>query len=191
MNKKISFIIVLSAIFVSAAAFYALQHARTEFSQLTQAQELLLEQQSRLLAENNACKATLKSTFSPSCPDIVENSEGKSELEKIYEPETDSADFQAKSDMLKKRYEELLVSYFVLKKCALANATDYHIILSALGHEMASLNAPGRMQYDIINAAKGAYNELYAKNECDEKITTTLSGEFRGYIKALSVQFGF
>ncbi len=191
MNKKISYIIALSAILISAGAFYALHNARMELNDLTQAQDLLLEQQSRLLTENNACKATLKSTLAPSCPDWVDNNEAKSELEKIYEPETDSKDFQAKSDVLKKRYEELLVSYYVLKKCGISSASDYHIILSSLSHEMASLNAPGRMQYDIINAAKGAYNELYAKNECDEKITTTLSGEFRGYIAALNTQFGF
>jgi hypothetical protein len=191
MNKKISYIIALSAITISAGAFYSLHNARTELSEVTQAQDILIEQQTRLKTENDACKATLKSTLAPSCPDIVDNNEVKSELEKIYEPETDSADFQAKSDVLKKRYEELLVSYYVLKKCGISSASDYHIILSSLSHEMASLNAPGRMQYDIINAAKGAYNELYANNTCDDKITTTLNQEFRGYVAALSEQFNF
>ena len=63
-------------------------------------------------------------------------------------------------DAIKKRYEGLLVNYLFLKKCGLINAQDYHTIISALAQEMASVNAPGRLEHDIQTAANGSYEYI-------------------------------
>lgn len=190
--KKASFFIVLMVVCaLGAGAIYWRANAKLDTLQITNTQ--LQNQQATLQKAYDQCYEQLQimADTTGTCEPIRHDNTPQSELEKIYEPETNSPDYQAKSDVLKKRYEELLVSYFVLKKCGLTGAADYHIILSALSHEMASINAPGRLQYDIITAAKGAYNELYANNECDERIRGTLHEEFRGYITALSDQFQF
>lgn len=107
-------------------------------------------------------------------------------LQEIYDPEETSPGKQSAMDQIKKRFEEILVTYFFLKKCNLANTYDYHIIISALSQEMASVNAPGRLQYDVVVAAKGSFKEIYSKSACDDAGTLALQKQYSDYINSLS-----
>lgn len=110
-------------------------------------------------------------------------------VEDIYNPEKNSPDKQSGMDDIKKRYEEILVTYMFLKKCGIATAEDFHIITSALAQEMASINAPGRLQYDILTSAQGSYKEMYSQNSCDAKGVDALESQFKDYVKVLSTNF--
>lgn len=112
-----------------------------------------------------------------------------SPMEEVYNPEETTTGSQSAMDGLKKRYEEILVSYFFLKRCDKIPASDYHIIISALSQEMASINAPGRLQYDILTAAQGSYKEMYTRNACDSDDVAVLHRQYGDYISALSKNF--
>ncbi len=90
-----------------------------------------------------------------------------------------------KSEEIKRRYEELLVSYMYLKKCAMSKPEDFHIIRSALAREMASINAPGRLQHDILTAAQGSYKEIYVRTPCSQEGVSALRDNFRKYIDSI------
>lgn len=108
-------------------------------------------------------------------------------LQDIYDPEQNATDNQSAMDAIKKRYEGLLVNYLFLKKCGLINAQDYHTIISALAQEMASVNAPGRLEHDIQTAANGSYQEMYAQSSCSGAEIKALNKQYNEYIKTISV----
>jgi len=123
------------------------------------------------------------------CPPVIPSYTATNPVEDVLAPEPEAGDYQTRIDALKKNYEETLVTYFVLKKCGGASDVQYHIITSALSQEMASLNAPGRLQYDILTSALGSYNELYSGNACDEKILVPLREQFKTFIDSVSQNF--
>jgi len=110
-------------------------------------------------------------------------------VDDLYNPEKNATDPQSNMDDIKKRYEDVLVIYMFLKKCNRVNTADYNIIISALGQEIAAVNAPGHLQTDILSAAKGSYQEMYSQSSCREKGVNTLFAQYNDYIKALSNNF--
>lgn len=107
-------------------------------------------------------------------------------LSDIYNPEELSNDQQSAIDAIKKRYEGLLVNYLFLKQCGMIDARDYHAIISTLAGEMASVNAPGRLEHDIMTAARGSYHEMYAGSDCKGPETANLHAQYSSYIKTIS-----
>lgn len=93
-------------------------------------------------------------------------------------------------NQLKANFESLFVTYQYLAKCGLAEEADYHLLNSALVHQMSSLNAPGRIQYDILTAAQGTYDEIYSRSTCDTPDISTMQEQFRNYLnEAAKVRF--
>ena len=109
-------------------------------------------------------------------------------LQDVYNPEAGASDSQSEMDGIKKRYEGLIVNYHFLKRCGLIDARDYHTIISALAREMASVNAPGRLEHDIQTAAEGSYKEMYAQSSCDGPQIKDLQKQYSDYIKTISVE---
>ena len=107
----------------------------------------------------------------------------------VYNPEAAQLSSQAKMDEMKKRYEDILVTYFTLHKCTDISPLDYHVIVSALAQDMASVNAPGRLQFEILTSAQGSYKELYSGNTCDAKTIDPLKEQFRSYIDSMTKEF--
>jgi len=95
---------------------------------------------------------------------------------------------QGDLDSLKRRYEELFVQYLFLAHCGLAATEDYQILSTALLKELASLNGPGRLSYDILTAARGTYDEVYAKSVCDTTEAKAGQDRFRRYVDYLRTQ---
>jgi hypothetical protein len=112
-----------------------------------------------------------------------------SPVQDIYNPEEKVTDRQSQIDSLKKRYEELLVTYFFLEKCEKTTPADYPVIIGALSNEAQSINAPERFQDDILIAAQGSYKEMYSKNTCDAKNIAALYGPYSDYVDQLSRDF--
>jgi len=125
-----------------------------------------------------------ESSVTPARKELAGNS-----LEEVYDPELKATGDQPAMDRIKKRYEDILVTYFFLKKCGRAQPTDFHIITSALSQEMASINAPGRMQNDILNSARGSYREMYANSACEGEGLDNLSRQYTDYIATLTKNF--
>lgn len=130
--------------------------------------------------EKQAAELNLKATTPMPAEDTVDG---------IYNPEVYSTGNASAIDSVKKRYEEILVTYFFLIKCGAANPLDYHIITSALSQEMASINAPGRLQNDIVTAAKGSYKEMYSQTRCEGAGMEALQKQYSDYIDNLSKNF--
>ena len=130
-------------------------------------------------------------TLSNTIQERADNEQNTNPVENLYNPEQSTYSNQSSMDALKKRYEEILVTYFFLKKCNRNDALDFHIITSALSQEMASVNAPGRLQHDIVTAAQGSYREMYYNTPCDSQIVEALSKQYKAYIASLSVNFNF
>lgn len=105
-------------------------------------------------------------------------------INELYNPEANGKNTQAVLDNLKKRYESALVTYFFLRRCKETDPGDYHIIVSALAQEMASVDAPGRLLDDTVKAAQGSYREVYAKSSC--KDAKPLAKPYADYIKKLA-----
>lgn len=82
---------------------------------------------------------------------------------------------QAMIDWLKQRYENWLITYYYLQKCGLADKTDFDIIRASLHRELNALQTDTAMAEDnILMAANGSYNELYASASCnDERMKAT------------------
>lgn len=113
-----------------------------------------------------------------------------SDIEGLYSPEAASTGQQATLDRLKKRYEELLVNNMFMKKCGKAQPTDIHVIISALSQEMASVNAPGRLQYDILTAARGSFEEIYAQSPCNTEAANASHEQYTQYIQNIARSLG-
>ncbi len=93
---------------------------------------------------------------------------------------------ERKLNALKKQYEDALVLHFFLAKCGKSGVEDYHTINSNLSQDMATLNAPGRLQYDVMTAAKGSYESIYAHTPCDGPQADASAEAFRSYIATLT-----
>lgn len=106
----------------------------------------------------------------------------------IYDPENNTGK-QSQLDKIKRQYEEILITYFFMEHCKKSGQNDFHIIISALSQEMASINAPGRLQYDIVNAAKGSYKEMYSTSNCNDTNVTTTYKDYSNYINSISQNF--
>lgn len=122
-------------------------------------------------------------------PSVAPITEERGGIESLYNPEDSTQGNQSAMDRIKKRYEDLFVNYMFLKKCGKSSEADYHIINSALSQEMASVNAPGRLQYDILTSAQGSYNEMYAQSDCDAPESEALLAQYKDYIAAISREF--
>jgi hypothetical protein len=99
------------------------------------------------------------------------------------------ADSQAAAnplDTLKERYEALYVNYLLLRRCQLTDTSAYHLLNSGLMQELASVNAPSRLQYDIITAARGTYNEIYSRLPCDQ--LGDLRTRFQQYVQSIGAR---
>lgn len=130
------------------------------------------------------------SNQSQTAQDIVDKAAATTPtLDDIYNPEKKAGDPQSNMDDIKKRYEDIMVIYMFLKKCGRTKDGDYNIITSALAQEMAAVNAPGRMQYDVLTAAQGSYKELYAKSSCSSSGIDSLNAQYTDYIGVLSRSF--
>lgn len=127
-------------------------------------------------------------TAAPPLP--AETPASNAPIEQLFEPaaEEDQPD-SAPLNRIKQRYEELLVNYFFLNRCGLVPVESFHIINSALMLEIASANGPGRLQYDILSAARASYQEIYARTPCDRPETKTLLESFKNYLDSLAVNY--
>jgi len=107
-------------------------------------------------------------------------------IQDIFEVPRNAADPDASINKIKASYEELLVTYLFLKKCDKTSASDYQLINSAMQKDLATVNAPSRLKYDILTAAKGSYDELYAKSDCQKPTVETSFQRYTAYIRKLS-----
>ncbi len=148
--------------------------------QLAETTALLKDAQSELIARNATPVAPEEPPATHADAPIAQG------IEAVFGVPSGENVQQKAFDSLKRRYEGLLVSYKFLKKCKQTKPEDFHIINSAMMQEIASVNAPGRLQYDILTAANGSYTEIYAASRCDQAGTKSLAENFRKYIDNLT-----
>jgi hypothetical protein len=110
-------------------------------------------------------------------------------IEALYNPPSDGKDQQSGMDDIKKRYEDILVIHLFLKKCKKVKPNDIKVINHAISQEILALDAPKQLQKDIINAAQGSYNEVYAKSPCNGRGIRDLQAQYHNYIDVLRNNF--
>lgn len=148
---------------------------------ITETDSATQESNSSANAENYYPPIALESTFKPAAakPSTPTKAQG---IEDVFTAGKSNV------DALKTRYEDIFVSYMFLKKCGLSNPSDYQLISNALKQEMIALNAPSRLQYDILTAAQGSYREVYAKNNCNKSDTENTYTQFQKLMQKLSAK---
>lgn len=99
------------------------------------------------------------------------------------------AEQEQKLDALKMQFENLFVSYYVLKSCGLATAQDFHIMNSALMYQLNALNTPAGIRQSIVNAALGSYQELYSELACAGDEVGTMQDSVRNYLRDVVEKF--
>lgn len=92
---------------------------------------------------------------------------------------------QRELDILKPRYENLFINHHVLKRCNFSAPEEFHIINSALAYELNRLNAPAKMRQNIMLAAKGSYDELYAEMSCDSPDIVPMRAQMQAYLQSV------
>lgn len=89
---------------------------------------------------------------------------------------------QVQLDTLKQEFEGLFINYYMLKKCGLSTTQDFHIMNSALMYRLNTLNAPSGIRQNILDAANGSFQELYAEQECNSAELSTMQDSIRAYL---------
>lgn len=109
----------------------------------------------------------------------------KNTIQDIFGVKKNSSNSKNTIDSIKTRYEELLVTYFLMEKCQKTSDSDYKLIISALQKEITALQAPARLQDDTLVAAKGSYEELYSQNDCLKSDLQATEAQYNAYISSL------
>jgi hypothetical protein len=154
----------------------------------------------------NSNQQTIKSSENEKCyyPPIVQSDDANKEAEietkepppieppvqntiqDIFGTKRNTTDTRSSADNIKTRYEEILVTYFLMQKCQKTNDSDYQLIISALQKEVANSDNSERLQNDILTAAKGSYEEMYSQNDCLKPVIETSAKQYNNYINSLS-----
>lgn len=92
---------------------------------------------------------------------------------------------QLELDILKPRYENLFINHHVLRRCNRSSPEDYQIINSALAYELNRLNAPAKTRQNILLAAKGSYQELYANLSCTSPDIIPMQAQMQAYLQSI------
>lgn len=91
---------------------------------------------------------------------------------------------QAMIDWLKQRYENWLITYYYLQKCNLADKNDFDLIRHSLHKELTDLHTEtASVEDNILLAANGSYNELYASASCDDERLKATKTSYDDYMK--------
>lgn len=135
---------------------------------------------------NNTPKQPTENYYPPT---VVDNEPlEQSAIQDIFETKTNIYDHSSTIDNIKKRYEELFVTYFFLHKCNKTSESDYQSLSSALQNEMNMAHAPTNLQEDIITAANGSYEGLYSRTDCSDSILEPIFTQYRAYLDSLTVK---
>lgn len=89
-------------------------------------------------------------------------------------------------DMLKPQFENLFINYYYLRACDSASTQDFHLMNSALMYELNRLDAPANLRRNILQAAKGSYEELYALHECNPREMAPMKERVRTYLDTIA-----
>jgi hypothetical protein len=93
---------------------------------------------------------------------------------------------QAMIDWLKQRYENTFITYYYLQKCGLADKNDFDVIRSSLHKELADLHTETNTAEDnILMAANGSYNELYAQASCADDRTKATKTSYDAFMQQM------
>lgn len=190
---RVAIVISVLAIITTAASFwYFSQSLERSITQQGATNAAILEQIS-LLKSNPPAQTQSSTTPSDELATLSTNTPssniatapeqlGENTVASVFSADNYQQADNAKLNKLKADFESLFVTYQFLHKCGITEELDYHILNSTLAHEIASLNAPGRTQYDILTAAKGTYEEIYSRSECSDPSIADMQTKFREYI---------
>lgn len=89
---------------------------------------------------------------------------------------------QQELDIIKQEFEGLFINYYLLKQCSRTVPEDFHIMHSALLYRLALIGAPASSRQNILDAASGSFQELYATQECDSEAVGAAEKSTRDYL---------
>ena len=172
----------------------AIDKLKEENASLERDKQNFINEKTQLLAQINAAATALKTPAAapaqqPAAAPAPAPSPTGSSVEDVYNPERSSTDAQSAMDAIKKRYEDVMVIHMFLKKCKRTGPDDYATITHGLAMELSALKAPSNMQQDVIDAANGAFKELYAKSPCNSTGVDALHKQYIDYLKVLTDNF--
>lgn len=93
------------------------------------------------------------------------------------------ANSDASLDMLKEKYETLFINHYILRKCGLQGQKEYSRLNAVYLNEVKKLSLPPNFKKNLLLAAKGSYEELYADIACDNASTHQLLGQMNDFLE--------
>lgn len=96
---------------------------------------------------------------------------------------------QEQLDQLKRDFEGLFINYYLLKKCNLAGAKEFHLMHSSLMYRLDALNAPAGERRRILDAASGSFAELYAETPCDSTEIAPVQVSIQNYLNRIEQDY--
>lgn len=96
---------------------------------------------------------------------------------------------QEELDQLKRDFEGLFINYYLLKKCNLAGAKEFHLMHSSLMYRLDALNAPAGERRRILDAAMGSFAELYAETPCDGAEIAPVQASIQSYLTRIEQDY--
>lgn len=84
-------------------------------------------------------------------------------------PEQTVENSEEKLDTLKQRYEDLLISFFLLDRCGKTAPQDIELINNFMTKELDAAGATASLREGVFSAAQGSYESVYADTPCQPK----------------------
>ncbi len=136
-------------------------------------------------AENNVAELTAEQAELQLAATDLENQmvELQAELAVAQQLQNMPEGMELSMDAIKEKYEELFVSYYYLKRCGVIDKRDFHLMNAALIYELTELNAPAGIRKNILTAARGTHDELYAEASCDAETVGPMQEQIRSYVR--------
>ncbi len=80
----------------------------------------------------------------------------------------ENAQSQSHMDRLKQKYEQLLVTYYILEKCTYASVEQFQSIQDLILNDLRTSGGEVEILTKIVDASKGLYDEMYSRTDCKD-----------------------
>jgi len=101
--------------------------------------------------------------------------------------EQSTSDDARSIEKIKSSYEDALVSYLILRRCHMAEKTQYSQLYAALLRALHFTNDRNTIAKGVLSAATGSYQSLYADLDCSSEMMHNTNTHFALFLKQVAL----
>jgi hypothetical protein len=91
-------------------------------------------------------------------------------------------------DELKKNYEQILVTYYILEKCNKSSLDNFQTIQDIILLDLKKHHGSPDTLTKIIDASKGLYDEMYSRTDCQEPMISNTKQQLDANLQRLQTR---